>query len=59
MKVSRVFCDHQNINLLYFYVDNSEWHLRSINVTPRGLYKEVWFLMGFYLISFELAKIQM
>jgi hypothetical protein len=23
----------------------------------RGLYKEVWFLMGFYLISFELAKI--
>ena len=25
----------------------------------RGLYKEGWFLMGFYLISFELAKIQM
>jgi hypothetical protein len=25
---------------------------------PRSLYKEVWFLKGFYLISFELAKIQ-
>jgi hypothetical protein len=28
-------------------------------VPPWGLYKEEWFLMGFYLISFELAKIQM
>jgi hypothetical protein len=31
-------------------------HLRD---PPQGLYKEVWFLMGFYLISFELVKIQM
>ena len=28
-------------------------------MTLRGLYKEVWFVMGFYPISFELAKIQM
>jgi hypothetical protein len=42
-----------------FLLNNSDWHLRSAYVTsPRGLYKEVWFLMGFYLISFELAKIQ-
>jgi hypothetical protein len=33
----------------------SALHLRD---PPRGLYKEVWFLMGFYLISFELVKIQ-
>jgi hypothetical protein len=34
-------------------VNNSDWHLRSVYVTSRrGLYKEVWFLMGFYLISF-------
>ena len=61
MKVSPVFCDLENTNLLYFFVNNSDWNLRSIYVTPppRGLYKEVWFLMGFYLISFELAKIQM
>ena len=59
MKVSPVFYDHWNTNLLYFPVNNSRLesplHLHD---PPRGLYKVVWFLMGFYLISFELAKIQ-
>jgi hypothetical protein len=60
LKVSPVFCDDWNTNLLYFSVNNSDWHLSSVYVTsPQCLYKGVWFLMGFYLISFELAKIQM
>jgi hypothetical protein len=47
-----------NTNLLYFSVNNSDWHLCSVYVTsPRGLYKEVWFLMGFYLISFNKQNI--
>ena len=33
LKVSPVFCDHQNTNLLYFSVNNSDWHLRSVYVT--------------------------
>ena len=60
LKGSPIFCDHQNNNLLCFSVNNSDWHFHSVYVTPHEVYiKEVWFLMGFYLISFELAKIQM
>ena len=49
--------EHQSAIIVF---NNSDWHLRFIYVTPREVYfQEVWFLMGFYLISFELAKIQM
>jgi hypothetical protein len=49
--------EHQSAIIVF---NNSDWHLRFIYVTPGEVYfQEVWFLMGFYLISFELAKIQM